>query len=342
MLKKTLLTTSILGLSCLSFANEYIADIESRNDKVYSNNFSYEYVDIDNEDTLDIMPYVVDGANASISNYPFYARLIIPVSNSSFYHTCGASILNSNYLLTAAHCVYGVDISQYAAVINKDDNYFSMEDVLTFSDVYLHPNYSYTTYDHDIAILKLDSPITESFTPISIASENEVDYYSTLSEFTIVGMGQINRDNENPVSASRLQYGNVKTLYDENCTQYISQSAENVVCAEPQNGTDSCFGDSGGPLVYEGNNGSRQAALVSYGATTTGVCGTDGFTVYTEVAGYADWIEEITGIQRDANGINDTDPDSVIRSSDGGYSGGSIGWLTGLILCGLAYIRRRK
>ena len=45
---------------------------------------------------------VIDGTDASISDYPHQVSLLYSGS-----HTCGSSVLSSTSVLTAAHCVEG-------------------------------------------------------------------------------------------------------------------------------------------------------------------------------------------------------------------------------------------
>ena len=64
------------------------------------------------------------------------------------------------------------------------------------------------------------------------------------------------------------------------------------MCAGAKKGKDSCGGDSGGPLVCRQKDGSwTQVGLVSWGSAECGEKGKPG--VYTWVANYIDWIDNI-------------------------------------------------
>ena len=73
---------------------------------------------------------------------------------------CGATIISSEYVLTAAHCTEGTsNIDIYFAdhsYTNNDPGEF----VLTANSVIQHPKYNDTTYDYDIALLRLANNIT--------------------------------------------------------------------------------------------------------------------------------------------------------------------------------------
>ena len=50
--------------------------------------------------------YVAEGEDAEITDFPFMASLQhIFSSNNDSFHTCGAALLDSTHILTAAHCV---------------------------------------------------------------------------------------------------------------------------------------------------------------------------------------------------------------------------------------------
>ncbi len=69
---------------------------------------------------------------------------------------------------------------------------------------------------------------------------------------------------------------------------------------DPLRGVGPCFGDSGGPLTVRGNFGKIvQVGVTSFGAESFFVGGRCAFRwipdVFTRVAGYKEWIEEVTG-----------------------------------------------
>ncbi|XP_052074219.1 chymotrypsin B-like [Mytilus californianus] len=53
---------------------------------------------------------IVGGGNAAISEYPWQVSLQLR-SSGSWYHICGGSIINNNWVVTAAHCVDGSSTS---------------------------------------------------------------------------------------------------------------------------------------------------------------------------------------------------------------------------------------
>lgn len=67
--------------------------------------------------------------------------------------------------------------------------------------------------------------------------------------------------------------------------------SESQICAmNPNDNSDACQGDSGGPLfIAEVNGVSTIVGIISFGIS----CGTQIPAVYTRVASYTNWIENI-------------------------------------------------
>ncbi|CAF4135531.1 unnamed protein product [Rotaria sp. Silwood2] len=75
-------------------------------------------------------------------------------------HQCGGTILSSSYILTAAHCVWGVPqntLTVAAGITNRSD---STAQVRNVSRIYIHPNYTHLSQNflNDIALLHIDHP----------------------------------------------------------------------------------------------------------------------------------------------------------------------------------------
>nr|CAD7450047.1 unnamed protein product [Timema bartmani] len=89
-----------------------------------------------------------------------------------------------------------------------------------------------------------------------------------------------------------LQTANIPIIDDEECQMIygLERVNENMICAGYETGgVDTCSGDSGGPLIFD----NFQIGIVSFGRH----CGhARNPGVYSKVAHYREWINEIVGI----------------------------------------------
>lgn len=75
---------------------------------------------------------------------------------------CGASLISSDYVLTAAHCVRRVKRSKIRIILgDHDQTVISDADakMRAVSAIIKHRHFDANTYNHDIALLKLRKPI---------------------------------------------------------------------------------------------------------------------------------------------------------------------------------------
>uniref|UniRef100_A0A8C7GSJ6 Peptidase S1 domain-containing protein n=1 Tax=Oncorhynchus kisutch TaxID=8019 RepID=A0A8C7GSJ6_ONCKI len=152
-----------------------------------------------------------------------------------------------------------------------------------------HPNYTRSTNDNDMCLLKLSSPVTFTnyIRPVCLAAPGSSFHAGTTSWVT--GWGTI-RSGVSLPSPKTLQEVEVPVVGNRLCNfNYgVGTITDNMICAGlAAGGKDSCQGDSGGPMVT--NQGTRwiQSGVVSFGKG----CALAKFPgVYTRVSQYQTWI----------------------------------------------------
>lgn len=95
---------------------------------------------------------MLGGTNALPGEFPHQAQL-----EYLGHHLCGASVISSILILTAAHCVVNKRSESLKVVagrveLNSQNESVNRRDVRM---IFIHDNYNKLTHDHDIALLLL-------------------------------------------------------------------------------------------------------------------------------------------------------------------------------------------
>ncbi|KAJ8278171.1 hypothetical protein GJAV_G00084700 [Gymnothorax javanicus] len=238
---------------------------------------------------------IVGGSDAQMGAWPWQVSLQI----ERFGHVCGASLVSSRWLLSAAHCFQDSEAIKYSDV-RSWKAYLGMRVMNTVNNavatrmirrVVLHPQYDQFTSDYDIALLELSAPIflSDWVQPVCVPSPTHT--FSSSSKCFVTGWGVLMEDGE---LATLLQEATVKLISHSTCNKlYDDAVTPRMLCAgNLQGGVDACQGDSGGPLVCQ-DKGRRWflAGIVSWGE---GCARQNRPGVYTQVTKFSEWVHQQT------------------------------------------------
>uniref|UniRef100_A0A336LV69 CSON005753 protein n=1 Tax=Culicoides sonorensis TaxID=179676 RepID=A0A336LV69_CULSO len=194
---------------------------------------------------------IVGGSETTIASHPHQLAMI---KNGAF--KCGASIIASQWALTAAHC-----IDDYPAVSRIQFRAGSTDRtwgglLVTATAYHLHPKYDKYLANYDVAVVK----VSPSFSGINIRPIPLVAAGTELSAGTsvlVTGWGYT--DSWTVPTNLRVVYIPI-VGYDTCKLSWGGNLFPTMFCAGVS-GKDSCDGDSGGPLVQ----GGMQHGIVSFG-----------------------------------------------------------------------------
>ncbi len=191
---------------------------------------------------------------------------------------CTGSVLSSKLILTAAHCVQGVDPSDvqinFSGHSVKMDDQFNpatrVTDVSTkfntiqVKAIEIHPAYD-GSGNHDLALMSLVSEAPTTAVPVSLLPEvylnkaaNQTTFEGQTKQVLLLGYGLISESPSTDTDVLRSTTVNADFI-------------NNLVVTDQTKGSGGCNGDSGGPAFTEIDGAFYQVGVTHgpHGNSTT-------------------------------------------------------------------------
>lgn len=270
--------------------------------------------------TLPAFPRIIGGDQAAPNSIPWQISLA-----QYNQHICGGTILNHNFVMTAAHCVVSASPDQLTVRVGlhrlSDPNIAAKTYAvrrITVHSRYFESNRAISD-PGDIALLEIDGsiPFSQSVQPACLPERFE-NYDDKVGSLLASGWGSITRTVRLP--SGQLANAKLSNTLKEAVFNYLNPNSPNLVnvlginpnsvpgecsenqlvCINPVTPGDSvCNGDSGGPLMHVRNGIATVVGVASYvtGLSTSNdlVVFCNGGGAYSRVSSYLTFIGNHVG-----------------------------------------------
>lgn len=209
-------------------------------------------------------------------------------------HQCGGTILNNNWILTAAHCLPDSQIQQITINAGYHDLKEHQSNIIQKRkiDFYKrHKLYIGGINPYDIALIYFKQSLiwTKYVKPIKLTKSNIIPN----GKADVYGWGSISTT-QNPLFPNKLQTAEMEILKFSDCEKRLKklnpklELHETNFCANTL-GISVCKSDSGGPLV---NKNNELIGVISWGVIP---CANppDAPSVFVRVSAFIDWIQKV-------------------------------------------------
>ncbi|CAG4915675.1 unnamed protein product [Colias eurytheme] len=228
---------------------------------------------------------IVNGYIADITEVPYQAALRRKTS-VGWSHSCGAVVISSRSVLTAAHCITSFENSTAKLQVAVGTTKKTGGTSYNVSKLFYHELYSPVTLENDIGLVAVEGKIKFNQNVRAISIALSALHIPAGIHAIVSGFGSTEYEGH---SSSDLRAAVVEIVSQSECVRAyrrIGNITPGMICAAGKDPPrDACQGDSGGPLVV----GRTLIGIVSWGE---GCANTTYPGVYTRVSVYNDWIHE--------------------------------------------------
>jgi hypothetical protein len=213
---------------------------------------------------------IVGGTPSNFTDYPYFAMLAL---HDGAQLSCGASVIDPSWALTAAHCVPG-----------SGSLVVTLPGVATATgQVIRHPRWNEEVSDgYDLALVRMPTNVFAQVQSVQVGAAWDPGAYAAGTVATVMGIGD-----EQPGGAQGRFLAADTILRSDDYMDDIFDSwrgpdywQDQLMIGAGTTYQTVCYGDSGGPLVV-----SRAGHIVQVGVASFGVTTCDEAAVFAELSG---------------------------------------------------------
>jgi hypothetical protein len=196
-----------------------------------------------------VLSKIINGVEARPNSWPWLVSIAVRYRGPTGVwqnrtHICGGTLIEPSHVLTAAHCLEQKIDDRFVPLTSTNptlESFFILrigihdirstrsEDLYRARRIFVHENFISSTFENDIAIIRLDRsvPLTEQTTPICLPSNNLIPG----RQVTVAGWGTVAETSR--AHSNVLRQANVNVLSASNCRVYVDVHYDNArqLCA---------------------------------------------------------------------------------------------------------------
>ncbi|XP_070508531.1 mite allergen Der p 3-like isoform X2 [Chironomus tepperi] len=210
-------------------------------------------------------------------------------------HACAGTIINEWWILTGANCIKDEPIADLTILHSSTYLRSTGPNIIQAEKYIIHEGFNASnTFIHDIAVIKLKSPMQIKLFDFKVKLAVKGALYTTGKPAVFAGWGKNSTYGDLTTTLQKVDF----QLYSANdCTPIMNAKVHPTqICAGPIGGNSRvCKGDGGGALLVNGVNIASSSWMYSICLQPPYV------SVFTQIGPYIDWIREKTGVSLGLN-----------------------------------------
>ncbi|CAF0738826.1 unnamed protein product [Brachionus calyciflorus] len=229
---------------------------------------------------------IINGDTAITDSWPWTVSIRNLKKSQIGSHFCGGSLVYSQYVITAAHCVSKRNKANMVVIIGvtQFNSPLSYSKVFFVQDMIVKADFNLAEITNDIAVLKLNRPAS-GVENLCLPDANFTRIFG--QKVVVTGWGSTTGFNSNKdLSNNLLQV----VLSVDNEKFFCSTTTSNYCAMSVTGDSNACYGDSGSPLMHYSKGKWYLYGLTSYVIASADKCLPNLPSYYTAIPFYLEWI----------------------------------------------------